>query len=222
MKNFIFFCILLITCIKSGFGQYDTLEKYKLYAGLNLLRIAAGDIESQFHINYNDKFTLGIAAGYDFNFLDYMEPTDDTVHHSISKEESNKENSRYLYGKGAVLRIYFDYAFPTHNNRQHFISLEALLKKRNYINYPFGDNVYVYQESANQNILGLTAYYGTNYSINKSLTLRFYYGIGFRYLDSHITRPADYVMGYYRPERHFIYNMIIPSLHIGIAIFSKL
>lgn len=204
-------------------GQSDSLMKHNIYIGFNVLRMTVGDIEMQVMYRISQKFTIGVSGGYDFNFLDYKESTTDSTHRSGSIEGESNETSRYLYGNGAAFRFNIDYNFVSPKKKlERFISIEALIKQRNYENYHFNRYPFVIVESGEQKIYGLTFYYGTHYSLNKIMILRLHWGIGVRYLNSDIHRPAFIYEGQQWPETNFNYKWAFPSLHFGLTLIPKL
>ena len=222
MRSLVILILILFSTAKCISQQPIEQKEAKNKIGFNLTKLVTGDLEFLFIHQSDQHFSIGGSLGYDFNFLDKG-----LYHHDIdfqkrmeSKEEQTDAYMRYFFGKGPVARINFDYNFNVKKNRQHFFSLEFMLKIRNYRDHFFGDMI-VYLENADQQIFGISIFKGSNYFNKKSIG-RFYYGFGFRSMNSQISRP-EFIDGSYNiPPQHFNYYLIIPSVHIGFSfLWSK-
>lgn len=222
-KRFSLFFFLVVS--HAVYGQSDSIRTINTYLGMNITRIEVGDIELQIMRKLNNAFTFGISAGYDFNFLDKMFSNDygtrnDLTFPTQSMEQINSPERRYWWGQGIAGRMHIDYMFSAKGSHQHFISLEGLLKERDYTAHYFGEQRVVFLESADQIIGGLTLYYGTNHKENKHLIYRIHYGFGFRTLKSNVRRPAYTYDNKNYPPIEKNYMLTIPSIHFGLTILT--
>lgn len=223
MKKTTFLCLFLVLNL-AGYSQSDSLKKNNNYIGINITRMTVGDFELEMMHQLSNRFIVGIAAGYDFNFPDKLFKEDynkTETFESESEEQRTGTDRRYFWGQGFAARLHIDYTFAVKQDRMQFISLEGLWKERNYTDHFFGEDRLVYLESADQTIKGLTLYYGSNYKLKKQFVLQIHTGIGFRVLNSNVSRPGYNFQGIDYPPSKLTEEVALPSIHLGVTILKN-
>jgi hypothetical protein len=103
-----------------------------------------------------------------------------------------------------------------------FAAIEFLYKLRNYRNHSFGENGFVFLESGDQNIFGISLYFETYEKISSRFLWKYSWGFGFRMLNGDITRPEYYFDNRLWPETRFSQKIFMPSIHLGISFLTKI
>src|SRR4051812_39161181 len=210
-------CLVILLQSKIIIGQ---VPKQSIGFGFNVTRVFAGDAELQTDIKLSS-FHLILAGGYDFNTIGkyFTESTSlNSTEMCSSVEEESNGSGRYWLGEGAAIRIAVERDFHVGEKHPDFISIEYLFKNRDYTNKSFCDGGIKYSESAEQQISGLTLYYGKRYYLSNTINLKLHVGIGYRNLISNVITPAWYSGSYYNPESSFQYRHTYPSFHLGLSV----
>ena len=228
MKNFLKIVLAVMIVSVNCFAQSDSKDEKEFYVGANIPRLFANDYEVQVSYRLSKKIILGLSGGYDFNagekyFVD-AEPVADTTNWKpqlggLSYEGENNETSRYFYGKGLALRAFVEnlYVNKRRKHEQRFCSVEVIFKVRNYDNYWYQQNIR-FLESANQNIYGLSVFWGRNVLLGNHFSLKIFNGFGIRYLSSNITRPGYLKYNDWVPENKFTYARPFPVIQLGLVL----
>ena len=220
--------VFLLACIPlfsfsqadSSLTESDSLPRQKFLIGIPIFRAGVGDAEISFLFKVANRRMAGVPIGSDVNFFDTKsEQTGPSQYSSELSGTSNEEWERYFWGKGACVRINYDFLYLSKKmKRERFISVEALYKVRNYENYFFRRDDFLFLESGKQFIAGLSLLNGTNYSIGKKAVARLSYGIGARYISGEITRPGYTLYGTVIPENKIHKSYLYPSVHFGVTV----
>jgi hypothetical protein len=193
----------------------DLFNPHEFLFGLNITQCAVGDFElyTMYCISERQAVTLG--AGYDLNFLDFGRHLDVEGQAEVPSEGNSNDGGRYFWGQGPSFRLNYDFAFSSsRDNQNKFVSVSAIVKMRNYSEYYFGKG-YSHSESADQMIYGVTGCIGKNIRWDM-IMMRLYTGVGFRHLQSKVHWPE---IPPSIPSEDFTYNLNIPSLEFGVALF---
>lgn len=235
MKNLTLICLFSMLMLSFVSGQITTQminsgntaspTENPTYLGINLTRVIPGDFELQVLQRLGKHFAVGASIGYDVNWIGNKTKDLDIFvmsnrYASLAEEENS--GKRFFFGKGLVFRFNVETLFETSGGKEMSIGIEALYKKRDYSNIELGYTEQTFLESADQTIKGLAILGGINQPVGEKSFLRFNWGLGFRYLQSEITRPAGYDGRYNWPESRLTYHLISPAVFVGLSFFTQI